>query len=153
VRGRSGAALSWTLRLLDTRVNATIRRALTVVTVLIVSAATAAGQIDERTETNAREVLQQYATALASLDAEAVKKVQPSIDVESLRRALRDMKTLEVVIDSIKVLSSDGSAARVSCRVNQTLTPKAGSKRSTVVTRVVRLRRVNNTWVIDSFER
>ena len=133
--------------------NATIRRALTVVTVLIVSAATAAGQIDERTETNAREVLQQYATALASLDAEAVKKVQPSIDVESLRRALRDMKTLEVVIDSIKVLSSDGSAARVSCRVNQTLTPKAGSKRSTVVTRVVRLRRVNNTWVIDSFER
>ena len=133
--------------------NATIRRALTVVTVLIVSAATAAGQVDERTEANARDVLQQYATALASLDAEAVKKVQPSIDVESLRRALRDMKTLEVVIDGIKVLSSDASAARVSCRVNQTLTPKAGSKRSTVVTRVVRLRRVNNTWVIDSFER
>jgi hypothetical protein len=153
VRGRSGAALSWTLRLLDTPVNATIRRALTVVTVLIVSAATAAGQVDERTEANARDVLQQYATALASLDAEAVKKVQPSIDVESLRRALRDMKTLEVVIDSIRVLSSDASAARVSCRVNQTLTPKAGSKRSTVVTRVVRLRRVNNTWVIDSFER
>ena len=133
--------------------NATIRRALTVVTVLIVSAATAAVQVDERTEANARDVLQQYATALASLDAEAVKKVQPSIDVESLRRALRDMKTLEVVIDSIKVLSSDASAARVSCRVNQTLTPKAGSKRSTVVTRVVRLRRANNTWVIDSFER
>jgi hypothetical protein len=130
-----------------------MRRVLTVVTVLIVSAATAAGQVDERTETNARDVLQQYAAALASLDAEAVKKVQPSIDVESLRRALRDMKTLEVVIDSIKVLSSDASAARVSCRVNQTLTPKAGSKRSTVVTRVVRLRRVNNTWVIDSFER
>ena len=133
--------------------NATIRRALTVVTVLIVSAATAAGQVDERAEANARDVLQQYTTALASLDAEAVKKVQPSIDVESLRRALRDMKTLEVVIDSIKVLSNDTSAARVSCRVNQTLTPKAGSKRSTVVTRVVRLRRVNNTWVIDSFER
>ena len=133
--------------------NATIRRALTVVTVLIVSAATTAGQVDERTEANARDVLQQYATALASLDAEAVKKVQPSIDVESLRRALRDMKTLEVAIDSIKVLSSDALAARVSCRVNQTLTPKAGSKRSTVVTRVVRLRRVNNTWVIDSFER
>jgi choline dehydrogenase-like flavoprotein len=134
-------------------VNATIRRALTVVIVLIVSAATTAGQVDERTDANARDVLQQYATALASLDAEAVKKVQPSIDVESLRRALRDMKTLEVVIDSIKVLSSDASAARVSCRVNQTLTPKAGSKRSTVVMRVVRLRRVNNTWVIDSFER
>lgn len=142
------------LRLLETPVNATIRRvALAVVTVLIVSAATGAGQVEDRTEASARDVLQQYASALASLDAEAVKKVQPSIDVESLRRAFREMKTLDVVIDSIKVLSSDASSARVSCRVNQTLTPKAGSKRSTVVTRVVRLRRANSVWVIDSFER
>jgi hypothetical protein len=82
-----------------------------------------------------------------------VKKVQPSIDVETLRRAFRDMKTLEVVIDDIKVLSSDTAITRVSCRVIQTLTPKAGARRATEVTRVVRLRRIDRSWVIDGFER
>jgi hypothetical protein len=41
----------------------------------------------------------------------------------------------------------------VSCRVTQTLTPKVGSKRTTTVTRVMRLRRDADAWVIDSFER
>jgi len=112
-----------------------------------------AGQSTDRTEVMVREVLLQYSTALASLDADAVKKVQPSIDAESLKRAFREMKALDVAIDTIKVLSSEPSMARVSCRVTQTLTPKAGSKRSTAVTRVLRLRRVETGWVIDSFER
>ncbi len=110
-------------------------------------------QATDRIEITVREILHQYSTALASLDAEAVKKVQPSVDVESLKKAFREMKTLDVAIDSVKVLSSDMSTARVSCRVSQTLTPKAGSRRSTVVTRVLRLRRAESGWVIDSFER
>lgn len=132
-----------------------IRRALVRVTALLMASASAgfAAQAVDRTEVNVREVLQQYSTALASLDAEAVKKVQPSINVESLRKAFREMRTLDVAIDTIKVLSSDPSIARVSCRVTQTLTPKAGSKRSTAVTRVLRLRRLDSGWVIDSFER
>ncbi len=134
---------------------AVMRNALVRVTALLIASASAgfADQAVDRTEVNVREVLQQYSTALASLDAEAVKRVQPSINVESLRKAFGEMKTLDVAIDTIKVLSSDASIARVSCRVTQTLTPKAGSKRSTAVTRVMRLRRLDSGWVIDSFER
>lgn len=100
-----------------------------------------------------RELLQQYATALESLDAEAVKKVQPSIDVEGLKRAFREMRALEVDIDNIRVLSGDTAAARVSCRVAQTLTPKAGSRHTTSVTRVLRVQRQDTGWIIQSFER
>lgn len=120
---------------------------------VLTTSAGLARQPADSIEASIREVLHQYSTALASLDADAVKKVQPSIDADGLRRAFRDMKTLEVVIDSVKVLSSDASVARVSCRVVQTLTPKAGARRATDVTRVVRLRRLDRGWVIDSFER
>jgi hypothetical protein len=100
-----------------------------------------------------RDVLQQYATALESLDADAVKKVQPSIDLEGLKRAFREMRALEVDIDNIKLLSSDQTTARISCRVAQTLTPKAGSRQTTTITRVLRLRRQDNGWIIQAFER
>jgi hypothetical protein len=42
---------------------------------------------------------------------------------------------------------------RVSCRVTQTLTPKAGSKQTIAVTRVIRLHEQDDVWVIDAFER
>lgn len=100
-----------------------------------------------------RELLQHYSTAFESLDAEAVKKVQPSIDLGSLRKAFEEMRALDVDIEDVKVLSSDARLARVSCRVTQTLTPKAGSKRTTTVTRVIRMRRADGGWVIDAFER
>jgi hypothetical protein len=100
-----------------------------------------------------RDALQRYSAALESRDAEAVKKVHPSIPAESLAKAFKDMRELKVVIDGVRVLSVDGATARVSCNVMQTLTPRVGSKRTTAVTRVVRLRRDVDTWVIDSFER
>jgi hypothetical protein len=63
------------------------------------------------------------------------------------------MRALEVTIADLKVLSADNVAVRVSCKVTQTLTPKAGSKHTTTVTRVVRLKRVDAGLVIDAFER
>jgi len=113
----------------------------------------AAFQGADQTEANVREVLERYSSALESLDAEAVKKVQPSINVEGLKKAFSEMKTLDVEIDTVKVLSSEAAMARVSCRVTQTLTPKTGSRKSTAVTRVMRLRRLDSGWVIDTFER
>lgn len=104
-------------------------------------------------ETGVRDTLQRYSAALESLDADAVKKVQPSIAADSLAKAFKDMRELKVAIDTVRVLSLDGTTARVSCRVTQTLTPKAGSKRTTAVTRVMRLRRNADVWVIDGFER
>ena len=104
-------------------------------------------------EAGVRETLQKYSAALESLDAKAVKKVQPSIPVENLTKAFNDMRELKVDIDAVRVLSMDGAAARVSCRVTQTLTPKVGSKQTTAVTRVMRLRREADAWVIDGFER
>lgn len=113
----------------------------------------AAGAAAKAAEAGIREVLAAYETALESLDADAVKKVQPSIDLEGLKRAFREMRSLEVDIDEIRVLSADQTAARVSCRVAQTLTPKVGSRQTTTVTRVLRLRRQDGAWVIQAFER
>ena len=105
------------------------------------------------TEAALRETLVKYAAALESLDASAVKKVQPSVPGESLARAFRDMRELKVDMDAVRVISIDGTIARVSCRVTQTLTPKVGSRQTTAVTRVMRLRRDADSWVIDGFER
>lgn len=104
-------------------------------------------------ETGVRDALQRYSAALESLDANAVKKVQPSIPADNLAKAFKDMRELKVRIDEVRVLSLDGSTARVSCKVTQTLTPKAGSRQTTALTRVMRLRHVGDAWVIDSFER
>jgi hypothetical protein len=100
-----------------------------------------------------RDTLQRYSAALESLDANAVKKVQPSLPADSLAKAFKDMRELKVAIDTVRVLSVDGITARVSCRVTQTLTPKVGSKRTNTVTRVMRLRQHADGWVIDAFER
>jgi Tol biopolymer transport system component len=112
-------------------------------------------------EAGVRDMLQRYSAALESLDANAVKKVQPSIPTDNLARAFKDMRELKVAIDAVRVLSVDGTTARVSCRVTQTLTPRVGSRQTTTVTRVMRLRRVVDSsvspsadvWVIDGFER
>jgi len=104
-------------------------------------------------ETGVRDTLKRYSAALESLDANAVKKVQPSIPADNLAKAFKDMRELKVAIDAVKVLSIDGNKARVSCRVTQTLTPRVGSKQTTAVTRVMRLQRTADVWVIDGFER
>ena len=104
-------------------------------------------------EADVRDTLQRYSSALESLDVDAVRKVQPSIPADSLAKAFRDMRELDVTIDMVRVLSFDAATARVSCRVTQTLTPKAGAKRTTTVTRVMRLKRGADAWIIDTFER
>jgi hypothetical protein len=109
--------------------------------------------IPAQVEAAIKESLSQYSAALESLDANQVKKVHPSVDVEGLRRAFRDMRELKVAIDDVRVLSTEGAAARVSCRVTQTLTPRAGAKQTSAVTRVLRLRRQEAVWLIDGFER
>ena len=112
-----------------------------------------AAQAQVAAETGVREMLQRYAAALESLDANAVKKVHPSIPADNLAKAFKDMRELKVAIDAVRVLSMDGTTARVSCRVTQTLTPRVGSRRISEVTRVMRLRREAESWVIDGFER
>jgi hypothetical protein len=104
-------------------------------------------------EAAVREALQQYSTALETLDAEHVKKIHPAVDIEALKRAFREMRELKVTIDNVKVISMEGAIARVSCRVTQVLTPKAGNKHTTALTRVLRLRKQEAVWVIDGFER
>jgi hypothetical protein len=130
-----------------------IRSTAVVVVAGVVLAAGLRAQGTDKVEAEVRELLQQYSTALESLDADAVKKLQPSIDVDNLKKAFKEMRELDVTIDTIKVLSVDAAVARVSCRVTQTLTPKAGSKRTTAVTRVLRLKRGQSAWLIDAFER
>jgi hypothetical protein len=120
-------------------------------------------------EPGIRFMLQEYAAALENLDADAVKRIQPSIRVDNLAKAFKDVRELKVTIDAVRILSTDGTSARVSCHVTQTLTPKVGSKQTTAVTRVMRLRREPGAgrvgrgslvfpaptylWIIDGFER
>ncbi len=56
------------------------------------------GQVDE---TAMRQALQRYSDALESLDANAVKKIQPSVPVENLAKAFKDMRELKVDIDAV----------------------------------------------------
>ena len=122
------------------------------------------------TDDAVRDTLQRYSAALERLDPEAVRKVQPGIPLATLTKAFKDMRELKVMIDMVRVLSTDGATVRVSCRVTQTLTPKAGARQTTTVTRVMRLRPgavkattgqgavkpvpiVDESWVIDAFER
>jgi hypothetical protein len=100
-----------------------------------------------------RETMQEYSAAYENLDAERVKKIQPAMDLETLKRTFRDMRELKVTIDTIKVLSTDGTVTRVSARVTQVLTPRAGTKQTSTVTRVFRLKKQDAAWVIDGFER
>ena len=126
---------------------------LVIIATCLAAAVTLDAQPADKVDADVRELLQQYSTALETLDATAVKKLQPSIDADNLKKAFREMRELDVTIDNVKVLSVDGPLARISCRVTQTLTPKAGSKQTTAVTRVLRLRRQPIGWVIDAFER
>lgn len=134
-----------------------VARAVLAAAALVLTAAPAGARAqpvdDAVVKTGVTELLQQYTLALESLDADAVKKVQPSIDTNTLKNAFRQMRSLEVEIDTIEVLSATGTTARVSCRVKQTLEPRAGSKQTTTVTRVLRLRRPQTSWIIDAFER
>src|SRR5437762_11100285 len=135
-------------------VNALARGVVVAMMVLASAVATGTAQAQaSAAETAIRQMLQRYASALGSLDASAVKKVQPSIQVESLAKTFKDMRDLKVVIDEVRVASIDGTVARVSCRVQQTFTPKVGTRAKTTVNRVIRLRRDADSWVIDGFER
>jgi hypothetical protein len=98
--------------------------------------------------------LQQYAAAYESMDANNVKKIWPNVDVDSLKRAFGDMRSLKVTIDTVRVLEVEGATARVSFRVTQEVTFKAGARPKPItVIRVARLRRQEAVWVIDGFER
>lgn len=105
-------------------------------------------------EAAAKELFQEYAAAYEALNADRVKKIQPSMDLALLRSAFRDFREMKLSIDNIKVLTVDGPIARVSIRVTQVVTPKAGAKPNPEVnTRVVRLKRQEAVWLIDGFER
>jgi hypothetical protein len=117
------------------------------------AAAVAAPLPQAQVEAAAKDALTQYSTALESLDADLVKKIHPAVDAEVLKRAFSSMRELKVTIDNVKVLSTEGATARVSCRVTQSMTPKIGSKQTSVLTRVMRLRRQEAVWLIDGFER
>jgi hypothetical protein len=101
-----------------------------------------------------RETLQRYEAAYESLDAQQVKKVHPSLDADALRQLFNGFRALEMKIDDVRVLSSEGATVRVSCKITQTYTPKAGKREtSPPVTRVFRLRKQEASWVIDGYER
>ena len=108
--------------------------------------------VPQDAETAVRDSLQRYAAALESLDASAVKKIQPSIAADTLAKAFRDMRELKVVIDAVRVISLDDAAARVSCKVRDAHAQSRIHPNNRGHPRGAHAREAAG-WVIDAFER
>jgi serine/threonine protein kinase len=102
-------------------------------------------------EDQVRGVLDDYRQAYESLDAAAVRRVQPSLtdgQVEELRRAFEQYDAYRITITDIK-LNLAGDKATVSCRVARRLDPKAGRSQSDTRPTVFHLeKRGGTSWVI-----
>lgn len=96
-------------------------------------------------------VIQHYAEAFEQRDADALRRIWPSIgsryngykDAFSGAASIR----MQINITAVK-MNSEGSSATVTASVTQEITPKGGKLTSRNDTDVFQLAKKNNTWVI-----
>jgi tetratricopeptide (TPR) repeat protein len=93
-------------------------------------------------------ILQRYAAAYDSLDANAVRPLFPA-NAAKLEAAFSSFQTynLDIEIQSTE-LSTDGSTATVVARVSHNFQPKAGRRDGTTVTSTFTLQKKGNDWII-----
>jgi Protein kinase domain len=91
--------------------------------------------------------LREYAAAYESLNAEAVRRVFPSIDVARLAARFRDLRAQQVAMTNEQI-SIDGTTAVVRCKVRQAYTPRVGSGGSQTVDAEFRLQKIGGRWLI-----
>jgi serine/threonine protein kinase len=95
-------------------------------------------------------VLDAYRQAYESLDAAAVRRVQPTLtdsQVSELRRAFEQYNAYAITITDIK-LNLAGDKATVTSRVARRLDPKAGRSQSDTRATVFHLEKRGGAWVI-----
>lgn len=81
------------------------------------------------------------------MDAAAVNRIYPSIDQGRLERAFRDLAAQEFRVQP-ETISITGTTATVTARVQQSITPRAGSGRQDTVASEFRLQKIDGRWVI-----
>jgi hypothetical protein len=116
-------------------------------------AAVAAPPNNNNVDTAIRQLLASYASAMESLNPEAVAAVYPRVDTRALANAFREYTSLneEVQINRIDV-APDGQSATVNAVLSITQQVKIG--RAAPVTRnvVFTLRRQGDRWLIDNIK-
>jgi ketosteroid isomerase-like protein len=94
--------------------------------------------------------LGRYRAAYESLDANAVAQVFTGVDLQELRRAFRQSKSMTVTIDVGGCQTSvDGDRATATCNVTRVINPKAGESVSRSQRETFHLRRTQQTWVVE----
>ena len=67
-------------------------------------------------EARIRAMLRAYVNAYASLDADAVSRLHPSVNVDALRRSFADSRSFQLDIDQEQI-TINGNEATATCRV------------------------------------
>jgi tetratricopeptide (TPR) repeat protein len=99
-----------------------------------------------------RGVLEEYRTAFESLNAEAIRAVQPAVDAGALQANFSAVTAYSVKMQ-VQSLTFDGpSVARANCLMTYSPVPKPSSKIPPVLT-VFHLRRSGEVWLIEKIVR
>ena len=105
-------------------------------------------------ETSAvRGVLDGYADAFSTLNADATQRVWPGVDVRGLRRAFDQLSTQNITFSRCDV-SASGETAQAVCTGRATWVPKVGDRSPKSEPRTWRfaLGRNDGEWVIDGVQ-
>lgn len=110
----------------------------------------AAGTVDTSA---VRGVLDGYADAFSSLNADATQRVWPGVDVRGLRRAFDQLSTQNITFSRCEVNAS-GETAQAVCTGHATWVPKVGDRSPKSEPRTWRfaLGRDDGAWVIDGVQ-
>jgi serine/threonine protein kinase len=92
--------------------------------------------------------LREYAAAQESLSVDAVRRVYPTINAETLARSFRALSSQHVEIVGGAQITIDGTNAIVRCQVRLAFTPKVGQGRTETQTAVFRLQKTGDRWII-----
>ena len=94
-----------------------------------------------------RDVLRAYESAYASLSAEAVQRIYPSINVGALKKSFSDLRAQSVKIESEQIQIA-GDEATVNCQIAQSITPRNAGSIANVRPTTFRLRKQGGRWLI-----
>jgi ketosteroid isomerase-like protein len=100
-------------------------------------------------EQSIRAVLQKYRAAYERLDADAARRVWPSVDVRALSRAFNGLRAQQLDFQQCDVKVRDAGAS-ASCRGSATYVPRVGSQETRSEPRrwTFRFEKATSGWVI-----
>lgn len=102
-------------------------------------------------EQGVREALRRYEAAYESLDAQGVKRILPSVNVQELAKAFAAYKAYDMTVE-VGQIDVQGLTARATCVVKRSFTPKVGRGASLTAKSVFRLEKVGGDWIVAGID-